>query len=127
MKRDLYSAFAGVLALAPAVLTTTTIGLPVDVSQANGVAFVLTTGAVAGAGAFGVVVQESADGVTWADAPAERVKRPLVPAVLAENTVYRLGYYGKMRFARLVLNRAAGNTIAAGAVAVLRPLDLPVP
>lgn len=127
MKRDLYSGFAGVMALAPAVQGAAIQGASVDVSQAVGVVFVLTTGAVAGAGDFGAVIEESADGVSWGAAPAARVKRPLVPATLAQNAVYRIGYYGKLRYARLSLTKAGGTSIAAGAVAVLRPLDRPVP
>lgn len=127
MKRDLYSGFAAVNALSPAVQAATVNGATVDVSQANGVVFVVSTGAIAGAGAFGVGIEESEDGVTWGAAPAIRVKKPLVPAVLLADTAYRLGYYGKLKYARLVLTKASGTSIAAGAVAVLRPLTRPVP
>lgn len=127
MKRDLYSGFAGAMALVPAVQAAAVQGATVDVSRAVGVVFVLTTGAVVGAGDFGAVIEESADGVAWAAAPAARVKKPLVPATLLQNAVYRLGYYGKLQYARLSLTKAGGTSIAAGAVAVLRPLDRPVP
>lgn len=127
MKRDLYSNIAALPALAPAVQAAAVTGAAVDVAQADGVVFVLTTGAVVGSGDFGAVIEESADGVTWAAAPAARIKRPLVPATLAANAVYRIGYYGKLRFARLSLTKAGGTSIVAGAVAVLRPQTRPVP
>lgn len=127
MKRDLYSNIAAIGALAPAVFNASANGLPVDVAESNGVVFVVSTGAIAGDGEFSAVVEESADGAAWAAAPAERVKAPLVPDVLDADEVYRLGYYGKLRFARLSLVKAGGTSIAASAVAVLRPLDRPVP
>lgn len=126
MKRDLYSNIAAVAALAPAVQAAAISGPSIDVATAVGVVFVLSTGAIVGAGDFGAVVEESADGVTWAAAPAARVKDPLVPDTLLADKVYRLGYYGKLRYARLSLTKTGGTSIAAGAVAVLRPQDRPV-
>lgn len=126
MKRDLYSNVAAVSALAPAVQAAAISGASIDVATAVGVVFVLTTGAIVGAGDFGAVIEESADGVTWAAAPVARVKRPLVPATLAADKTYRLGYYGKLKYARLSLTKVGGTSIAAGAVAVLRPQDRPV-
>lgn len=126
MKRDLYSGILAVQALAPAVQAAAVSGTAIDVSAAVGVVFVLNTGAIVGAGDFGAVIEESADGSTWAAAPAARVKRPLVPATLLAASVYRLGYYGKLKWARLSLTKAGGTSIAAGAEAILRPLDRPV-
>lgn len=125
MKSDLYSGFSAAVALVPAVQAAAIQGVSVDVSQAVGVTFVISTGAIVAAGDFGVVIEESLDGVTWGAAPAARVKRPNVPATLAANTTYKLGYYGKLKFARLNLTKAGGTSIGAGAIAVLRPLDRP--
>lgn len=127
MKRDLYSNIAAMAALAPVVLAASANGAAVDVAETNGVVFVVSTGAIVGAALVAAVVEESADGVAWAAAPAERVKAPLVPDALAANAVYRLGYYGKLRFARLRLVHSGGTSLAVSAVAVLRPLDRPVP
>lgn len=125
MKRDLYSGFAAALAIVPAVQAAAVAGTTVDVSQAVGVTFVANTGAIVAAGDFGLVVEESMDGAAWAAAPAARVKRPNVPATLAANATYKLGYYGKLKYARLSLTKAGGTSIALGAVAILRPLDRP--
>lgn len=66
MKRDLYSGFAAAVALVPAVQAAAAVwGATVDVSQAVGVTFVVTTGAIVGAGDFGATLEESVDGVTW--------------------------------------------------------------
>lgn len=125
MKRDLYSGFVAAVALVPAVQAAAVSGASVDVSQANGVTFVISTGAIVGAGDFGVTVEESLDGITWGAAPAARVKRPNVPATLLQNATYKIGYYGKLKFVRVNLTKAGGTSIAAGAIAVLRPLDRP--
>lgn len=123
--RDFYSNVAAVLALAPAVQSASVDGATVDLVGARGVVFALNTGAIAGSGAFSAKVQESADGVSWADAPAVRVQSN-APATLAAASAYRLGYVGKLRYARLVLTKASGTSIAAGAVAIINPLDKPV-
>lgn len=123
--RDLYSNLNEAPALAPAVFTAAANGVTVDLLNASGVIFALATGAIAGAGVFGVKLQESADGSTWADVPAKWVQNE-APAVLAASSTYRLGYLGKLRYARLVLTYTSGTSIAAAAVAILRPLSRPV-
>ena len=123
--RDLYSNLAVALALAPAVLTAAANGATVDVSAASGVVFMVETGAIVGSGVFGAKLQESADGSTWADVPAKWVQSN-GPAILAASSVYRLGYTGKLKFARLVIPYTSGTSIALGAVAVMKPHKLPV-
>lgn len=123
--RDLYSNLNEVPALAPAVFTAAANGVTVDLLNASGVIFVLATGAIAEAGVFGVKLQESADGSTWADVPAKWVQGE-APAALAAASTYRLGYLGKLRYARLELTYTSGTSIAAAAVAILRPLSRPV-
>lgn len=125
--RDLYSNLKAAPALAPAVHAASINGPAVNVRETSGVLFVLSTGAIAGAGAFGAKLQESADGATWADVPAKWLDAPGVPAVLAADASYRLGYRGKLAFVRLVLTKASGTSLAAGAVAVMRPHTRPVP
>lgn len=123
--RDFYSNIHEVPALAPAVYTAAANGVTVDTKEAAGVVLVVATGAIAGAGVFGVKLQESADGATWGDVPAKWVQSD-APAVLGAASSYRLGYTGKLRFVRAVLTYTSGTSIAAAAVAVLRPLTRPV-
>lgn len=123
--RDLYSNLTEAAALAPAVYTAAANGTTVDLKDASGVIFALQTGAIAGAGIFGVKLQESADGSSWADVPAKWVQSE-APATLLAASTYRLGYTGKLRYARLVLTYTSGTSIAASAVAILRPLSRPV-
>lgn len=123
--RDLYSNLKVAEALAPAVHAASADGDTVNVSDASGVIFALVTGAIVGAGDFGVKLQESADGTTWGDVAAKWVKSD-APATLAASAVYRLGYIGKMPYARLSLVKAGGTSIAAAASAILRPLTRPV-
>lgn len=123
--RDLYSNILALPALAPAVQAAAATGASIDTSAAGALAFVVSTGAIAGDGAFGVTIQESADGTNWAAAPAASIQTN-APSVLEEDDTYRLGYIGHKRFARLSLTKASGTSIAAGAVAILDPLTKPV-
>ena len=88
---------------------------PSLVSRAN-------TGAVAGSGNFGAKLQES-DTTTGGDftdvAAADQLGA--FPAALAASTTYRVGYIGskRKRYIRVVLTKASGTSIAAGAVAIL--------
>ena len=122
--RDLYNNLNEARALDPAVFTALANGVTVDLLNAAGVMLALTTGAIVAAGVFGAKLQESADGSTWADVPAKWVQSE-APAVLLANASYRLGYLGKLRYARLVLTYTSGTSIAAAAVAVMRPLSRP--
>lgn len=118
--RDLYSNIGAVLALAPAVKTAAGEGPAIDTKGFGSVAFVVNTGAIAGAGDFGVKLQES-DTTTsgdFADAAADVVDTN-APATLAATSTYKLGYRGFKRYIRLALTMAGGTSIAAGAVAVL--------
>ena len=124
--RDFYSNIATVQAVTPAVQSASVNGAAVDLKDTTRAVIVLNTGAVAGSGDFSAKVQESDDGSTgWADADADHVTSD-APATLEATSAYRLGYHGHARFIRLVLPKAGGTSIAAGAVAVLDPLDKPV-
>lgn len=123
--RDLYSNLSAALALAPAVQTAAATGPAIDLKDATGVAFMVNTGAIVGAGNFGVTLQESEDGSTgWANVAADEMQTD-APATLAASSAYRLGYIGFKRYVRLSLTTAGGTSIAAGAVAVTEPLDRP--
>jgi hypothetical protein len=125
--RDLYHNIGALLALAPAVKTAAGDGVAIDLLGYESVAFIVNTGAIAGAGDFGIKVQHSdASGSGWEDAPAGTFFTN-APATLAASTAYKLGYIGDKRYARLALTTAGGTSIAAGAVAVLgRPHNAPV-
>lgn len=124
--RDLYSNILVSQAIAPAVLAASANGVTIDLQGNQRVAFALTTGAIDSAGAFGAKLQESDTGTSgWADAPAAHVQSD-APATLAADSAYRLGYVGWKRYVRLVLTKASGTSIAAGAVAILSPDERPV-
>jgi len=116
--RDLVHNISAVPALAPAVQAAAADGVAIDLRGFNRVAFVVNTGAIVGAGDFGVKVQEGDDGVTFTDATAAVVQGS-VPTTLAAASTYKLGYVGFKRFARLSLTKAGGTSLAIGAVAVL--------
>lgn len=125
--RDLVSNIAVRPAIAPAEQAAAANGAAVDLLGFNRVAFAISTGAITGAGAFGVKIQESDDGVAFTDATASAVQGT-VPATLAAASAYRLGYVGFKRHVRLSLVKAGGTSIALGAVAVLSdPAVAPVP
>ena len=122
--RDLYSNIRTVAALAPAVQAAAVNGAAVDLTGSRAVVFVLSTGAVAGSGDFGAGLEESGDAVTWTDVAAAEVTSN-APTTLEASKAYRLGYLGHKRHVRLTLSKAGGTSIAAGAVAILSPLDRP--
>lgn len=124
--RDLYSNIAALQALAPAVQTAAVQGLAIDLKGAGRAAFVVNTGEIAGAGVFGVTLQESDTGTGgWANVATEEMDSN-APTALAASSVYRLGYRGYKRFVRLSLTRASGTSIAAGAAAIIAPDSRPV-
>jgi len=118
--RDLFSNIGAELALAPAVQSAAVQGPAIDTNGFDSVAFTLNTGAIAGAGDFGVKVQESdtTTGGDFTDADAGVVKSN-APATLEASSSYKLGYTGHKRYVRLALTKAGGTSIAAGATAIL--------
>lgn len=127
--RDLYHNFGAVQAIAPAVQSSSVNGAAVDLAGFDAALIVLNTGAVAGAGDFSAKLQESdASDSGFADVDvADQLGS--FPATLAENSVYRVGYIGskRKRYVRVVLTKAGGTSIAAGAVAILgNPAIAPV-
>jgi hypothetical protein len=126
--RDLYSNIGAVSALVPSVKSASVDGAAVDTKGFNSAAFVVNTGAIVSAGDFGAKLQESdttTDG-DFADVAADQVDTN-APVTLEASSTYKLGYRGFKRYARVVLTKAGGTSIAAGAVAVLgNPADAPV-
>ena len=115
-------------ALSPAVQAATIKGNAIDTKGFNSVAFVVNTGAIVSDGDFTATLQHSdtsVDGdfvdVTAAD------QTGAFPASLAADSAAKAGYIGNRRYARVVLTKNGGTSIAAGAVAVLgQAADRPV-
>jgi hypothetical protein len=117
--RDSYHSLGAVLALAPAVQSASVDGVAIDTKGYNSLTFALNTGAIVSAGDFSAKVQHSdASGSGFEDAPAGSYFSN-APATLAASTSYKLGYIGDKRYARIVLTKAGGTSIAAGATAIL--------
>lgn len=127
--RDLYSNIGAELALAPADHAAAAQGPAIALKGCNRIAFVVNTGAITGAGDFGVKLQES-DTTTpgdFTDAAASVVDSN-APATLAATAAYKLGYRGFKPYVRFALTKAGGTSIFAGAVAVKGDVALrPVP
>jgi hypothetical protein len=124
--RDLYSNFAVRPALVSASYAASANGIAIDVRDVKAAAIHLSVGAITGAASFSAKLQDSADGVTFADAPVPLVQSD-APGVLLASSSYRLGYLGGKRYFRVVLTLASGTSAILGATAVVEPLVRPVP
>lgn len=117
--RDISQKIGVVQAVAPAVLSATTTSNPIDLRGFESAAIVVNTGAIAGAGDFTAKLQES-DTTTGGDftdvAPGDLIGA--FPVSLGENATAKVGYVGHKRYARVVLTKNGGTSIAAGAVVV---------
>lgn len=109
-----------VQAVVPAVKTGTGAGATVDTLGFGSLMFAIQTGAIAGSGNFTATIEESD---TTADLDFDDVDAAdligTLPAALAENATYRIGYRGAKRFVRIVLTKNSGTSIAVGASAIL--------
>lgn len=117
--RDISHNISATNALSPAVQAASINGNAIDTLGYGSVAFVVTTGAIASAGDFSAKVQES-DTTTsgdFTDVAAGQFDSN-APATLAADASYKLGYRGFKRYARVVLTKAGGTSIAAGASAI---------
>ncbi|ABA04742.1 hypothetical protein Nwi_1624 [Nitrobacter winogradskyi Nb-255] len=120
--RDIASNIGTVQALAPAVQSATIKGETVDTAGFESCAFVINTGATAGSPApsFTAKLQESdttTDG-DFTDVDATHLVGTL-PDSLEESSTYKQSYIGHRKYARVVVTKNSGTSIAAGAVAVL--------
>lgn len=117
--RDLASNIKVVTALSPAVQAATVNGVAVDTLGHGSCAFVLNTGAIVGAGDFGAKLQESdASGSGYTDVAAADLVGSFVATAVADAAA-KVSYIGFKRYVRLVLTKAGGTSIAAGAIAIL--------
>ncbi|WP_299648588.1 hypothetical protein [uncultured Jannaschia sp.] len=121
--RDMKSNIAAQVAVSPEVLAGNKTGPAIDLRDCNRMAFVITTGAIAGSGSFTAKVQEAdtSAGGDFADADAQWIDSDAA-LPLEGDSAYRIGYHGHKRFVRLVLTKASGTSIAASAVAVMGDL-----
>lgn len=118
--RDLYSRLALAVSLVPAVQAATLKGSAVDLQGYNSAMLAINCGAIAGSGLYVMSLQESdttTDG-DFSDVAAADMQGTL-PASLAENTAYKIGYIGNKRYVRAVITKTSGTSIAAGAVFLL--------
>lgn len=128
MRKDIYSNTGLALALSPAVQAAAVNGPAVDLKDFASALVAVNTGAIVGAGDFGVKLQHSdtSTGGDFVDVPAADVQSNS-PATLAADTSYKLGYAGSKRYLRLAVTKAGGTSIAAGAVVIKgRPNIAPV-
>lgn len=120
--RDIASNIGTVLALAPAVQSATIKGATVDTAGFESCAFVINTGATAGSPApsFTAKLQESDTDVDgdFTDVVSGNLVGSL-PESLEGSSVYKQSYIGHKKYARVVVTKNSGTSIAAGAVAVL--------
>lgn len=119
--KDTFHDNKAVQAIAPAVLAANTNGVSIDLKGFDSALFVINTGAIDAAGDFTVKLQESDTGTSgWTDVDAADLLGS-VPATLAANAAYQIGYIGskRKRYVRAVATKAGGTSIAAGVVAIL--------
>ncbi|WKT91468.1 hypothetical protein QYR01_06730 [Brucella anthropi] len=117
--RDIAHNIGVVQAVAPAVLAATTNSAALDLIGFESAAFVINTGEIAGDGVFSAKVQES-DQTTagsFTDVDPDHLHGAF-PATLPANGTAKIGYRGFKRYVRLVLTKASGTSIAAGAVLI---------
>jgi hypothetical protein len=127
MRKGLYHNLAAKPALASASQAAATDGIEIDRKGSQGLMFILNTGAVTGAGDFGVKVQESdVSGSGYTDAAADDVISG-VPATLVAASAYQMEYIGKKRFVRLSLTKAGGTSIQMGAIALIGHQHIQLP
>jgi hypothetical protein len=117
--RELASNLKVLPALSPAVQAATINGVAIDMLGFGSAAFILTTGAIVGSGDFSAKLQESdVSGSGYTDVAAVDQIGSFAATAVADATA-KVSYIGTRRFARLVLTKATGTSIAAGAIAIL--------
>lgn len=126
--KDLHSHISPVVSLIPAAIAATASGAAIDLQGFNSAEVLINTGAIASAGDFTVKVQHSATTTSgdFTDCAATDLLGTL-PASLAADSVYRVGYKGGKRYIRHVITKNGGTSIIAG-IMVIRghPADGPI-
>lgn len=126
--KDLHSHISPVVSLIPAVISATGTGSAIDLQGFNSAEFIVNTGAIASAGDYTVKIQHSATTTSgdFTDCASTDLLGTL-PASLAADTVYRVGYKGGKRYVRHVITKNGGTSIITGIVCLKgHPADGPV-
>jgi len=113
------------LALSPVVHTATKSDAPIiDLQGANSATLIINTGAIAGSGDYTVSLRHGDASDLSGDAAAGASDLlGTLPASLAADSVYTVGYIGGKRYVRAVITKNSGTSIAAGAVIVKGSLN----
>ncbi|CAM5425291.1 hypothetical protein ATER59S_02464 [Aquamicrobium terrae] len=119
--RDIAHNIDAMAVFQPAILSATDESDPIDLLGFNSAAIIVSTGAIAGSGNFTAKIQHSDDGddspPDWDDVEATHLHGAL-PAVLAANECYRIGYAGSRRWLRVVITKNSGTSIGAGVIVI---------
>lgn len=117
--RDIRSELAIVQAMEPNVVAATDTSDPIDLRGYNAALVVVSTGAIAGAGNYTAKMQHShtTTGGDFIDVTAAE-QLGAFPAVLAENSVVRVGYKGARRYIRTLVTKNSGTSIAADVLVI---------
>jgi hypothetical protein len=123
--RDLRSNIDAKESVRPQVATATVAGQTVDTRGYSSASLHLQTGAVAGAADFTAALQESDESASgFTDVAADDlIGAGTVPATLAANSVYRVGYKGNKRYLRANLTHNGGTSLAVAASILLGNAD----
>jgi hypothetical protein len=116
--RDLAPSLEVAESIRPAVHSASVNGETVDLRGSNSAAVVFAVGAVVGAGNVTPKLQDSADGSSWSDVPADKLSAAF-PSPLVQNSVFIVGYRGHRRYLRAVGTLNSGTSVAYSA-AILR-------
>jgi len=113
------------LALSPVVHTATKSDASIiDLQGANSATLIINTGAIAGSGDYTVSLRHGDASDLSGDAAAGASDLlGTLPASLAADSVYTVGYIGGKRYVRAVITKNSGTSIAAGAVIVKGSLN----
>lgn len=115
-ERDLVSKIAGRESVRPAVLSGTTSGEIVDLRGFESAVAHIQTGAIVSSGNFTPSIQIGDDsGLSDAETIAAPDLLTSLTDPLAANSVYLVGFRVRKRYARVVLTKNSGTSIAAGA------------
>ena len=116
MRKDNVSFCKAEIALAPAVLTASAVGLAIDCIDASAIGFKVLVGAFTGSGSVNLKLEHSSDNVTFVDVPADD-QIGTFTEILAANasSTQQVGYKGLLRYARVVPT-VAGTVSAAMSV-----------
>lgn len=95
-----------------------------NIAIGRSVVVTIDVGAIAVGAEWSVKLQESDDGVTWADVPDAKLLSD-VPALLTKNWAFKFGYLGNKANIRAAWTMGAAGSIQCSATAVIVPLTRP--